>query len=127
MCFLFRQFQPKILYRKEIGGEGPSYALASEIYSTSFYCYENYGSYVCKTCYRLLNRIIETKKDKLSVPIYQNSQSLQIRKSEKRVMNKTPNSKQKICLYSSSTLLTPQSISPQRSSRIPSKFVQVLF
>lgn len=108
---------------KKSGEKGPSYALASEIYSTSFYCCENYGTYVCKTCYRLLERIIETKKtqDRLSVRIYQNSQSLQIRKSEKRVIDRTPNSKQKICLYSSSTLLTPQSISPQRSSRIPSK------
>lgn len=83
---------------KKSGEKGPSYALASEIYSTSFYCCENYGTYVCKTCYRLLERIIETKKtqDRLSVRIYQNSQSLQIRKSEKRVIDRTPNSKQKI-------------------------------
>lgn len=112
---------------KKSGEQCPSYAFASEIYRTSFYCCESYGSYVCKTCYRLLDRIIETKKtqDRLSVRIYQNSQSLQIRKTEKRVINRTPNSKQKICLYSSGTLLTltPQSISPQRSSRIPSKFV----
>lgn len=123
---------PKYYIVKKSGQKGPSYAIASEVYCTSFYCHENYGTYVCKDCYELLQAIVKTRNslEELSCCLEESSQALQ----SKRVINSTPNSNQKkICPDSSPfrTMLlskykeTPPS-SSQRSSKIPGKIISVL-
>lgn len=103
---------------KNSGHKGPSYAIASEVYCTSFYCHENYGTYVCEDCYGLLQSIVKTRNnlEELSWCLEENSQTLQ----SKRVLNSTPNSnllsKYKETLPSSSQCL----------SKIPGKFLSVL-